>query len=415
MDGFLFTKKKEEYYFHFFFIFQEIKMQPTLKQQQYIETIHNRGKNIRINKKFGGLDLQKFDMELPDGFQNQFAGATQFKKQSSSPTKVFKTKLDGKDYYVKVFHIPEDFVYDKDDMEASLLYEKEVYRYLRSKAVGNKDIKNHFIQMKLSAKDPEKKLGFLFTQDTKGVPLYLIQRSKHSLEKNFNDFRHTISARFVANIFTQLLYVIYLSQSIHLVHNDLHFGNVLIVKDNVHNKKYEMFGRVFDLVDHPYTIMVYDFDMASIIDPMHLQNPFRQRLCKEYGRCKDYLQTDLYVWLLHLLDSPSTWSFASLGEKERYTQLLSVFKTALKTDVKQTEWYKKLYRLLFPIKTAQSEAIEMIEKKNQKYRALHRYPQPIFHVSCKDYNPATLLCKHPMKPINQDKITGAWHKAFISL
>ena len=414
-------------------------MQPTPRQQQYFETIHNRGKDIRINKKFGGLNLQKFDMELPDGFQNQFPGAIQFKKQSSSPTKVFKIELEKKEqkedekkeqkddekkeqkkdeYYVKVFQIPDedDFSYDVDDVDASLLYEKEVYRYLRSKAVGNKDIRNHFVQMRLSAKDPERKLGFLFTQDTKGVPLYIVQRSNRSLAKNFNDSRHKISARFVANIFTQLLYVIYLSQSIKLVHNDLHFGNILIVKDNVNNKKYEMFGREFKVVDHPYTIMIYDFDMASIIEPVHLQNPFRESLCKEYGRCKDYLQTDLYVWLLHLLDSPSAWDFASLGERERYTQLLYVFKNTLKTNVGATTWYKRLYEKIFPKKSVQTEAIQMIEKKNQKFKvASDTYPQPIFHVSCKEYNPTTLLCKHPIKPINQDKITGAWHKAFTSL
>lgn len=390
-------------------------MQPTSNQQQYIETIHNRGKDIRINKKFGGLDLQKFDMELPDGFQNQFPNATPFKKQSASPTKVFKTKLDDKDYYIKMFKITDDYLYDEDDVEAALLYEKEVYRYLRSKAVGNKDIKNHFVQMLLSAKDPVKKLGFLFTQDTKGVPLYLIQQSKRSLEKNFNDFRHTISARFVANIFTQLLYVIYLSQSINLVHNDLHFGNVLIVKDNINNKKYEMFGKEFKVVDHPYTIMIYDFDMASIIDPMHLQNPFRQSLCKEYGRCKDFLQTDIYVWLLHLIESPSTWDFASMAEHERYIQLISLFKNALKTNVQATTWYKRLYERVFPKKSLQTEAIQMIEKKNKQYKSSETYPPPIFHASCSEYNPYKRVCKHPIKSINQDKITGAWYKAFLSL
>jgi hypothetical protein len=155
--------------------------------------------------------------------------------------------------------------------------------------------------------------------------------------------------------------------------------------------------------------------MASIVEPSAYQNPFRESMCEELGRCKNYLPTDLYVWLVHLLNSSTTWEFANDTERVEYIRVLNIFKKAVKTDFRQALWYKKFYKEMFPKKTAQSQAIQMIEQKNMVSRTIAKYPPPIFHASCKNYYPSQSRCQHPSKPIDNQKITNAWYEAFTSL
>lgn len=378
----------------------------TTKQKQYIEKIIHGRQFIKIDKHFNNLDLNHFDMELSNDFERKFPGSRQFKKDSSSPTTVFKTTIDGKEYFVKVFHIKNQRKFNQEDPDNALLYEKEVYRYIRSKAVKNKDLKTHFIQMLLSAIDKRTRMGYIFTQDSGGVPLYLIASNRMALAEYFNDKQHNITAQFVANVFTQLLYVVYLLQSIHVVHNDLHFGNILLVKDNINTKQYEMFGQVFHVNNHPYTVKIYDFDMASIVEPTEWSNPFRAGVCEDYGRCADYLLTDLYVWLLHLTTSPETWMFVSNKEKLFYTKIIRLFKKNL--QLKPKSFLQRLFR---NNKTLQSQVVQMMERKSELHQR-DMYPNPIFYASCDSYR--TDFCRHPSTPMDPLKLAKAWKDALMS-
>lgn len=387
------------------------------RQQQYIEMVLNNRQLIKIDKKFNNLDLDRFDVELYDNFNRKFPGSIQFKKDSASPTRVLKSKVAGKEYFVKVFSIPptEKRQKDTEDQLSSLLYEKEIYRYIRSMAVRNKEIKKHFIQMLLSARDRKNNWGFIFTQDSGGVPLYKIQQNNSSLLEYFKDPKHRLNAQFVSNIFTQLLYVIYLLNSINIVHNDLHFGNVLIVRDNIESKEYEMYGQKFVIRDHPYSLMVYDFDMASIVSPPEWSNPFRAEICEDYGRCKDYMATDLYVWLVHLLESPDTWDFISVFEDRKYTEIVNRFKKAMRSSTSRG-FFQRLFKKQDP------SQLDMIQRKTSQYiqymskpskQQQWKHPPPIHHASCQKFKPDS-KCAHPSKPIEGDKIASAWSAA-ISL
>lgn len=381
------------------------------RQQQYIQMILNNRQLFRIDKKFNHLDLNKFDVELSENFRQKFPGSVQFKKNSSSPTAVLKTKVGGKEYFVKVFNLPlpKKEATPPLDIESpimSLLYEKEVYRYLRSVAVKNKEIKKHFIQMLLSARDQKTNMGFIFTEDSGGVPLYKIQSSEEPpLSKYFNDVKHTITAQFVSNIFTQLLYVIYLLNSINVVHNDLHFGNVLLVKDNIENKEYEIYGYKFMVKDHPYSLKVYDFDMASIVDPSEWRNTFRAGLCHDYGRCKDYIYTDNYVWLVHLLE-PNTWQFADKIEKQKYILVVDYFKKVFKSKaIASKGFFQKLFGAV-----ATTSPIDIIQSKH----IAKQNDPPIFHASCQVFMERQ-KCIHPSKPVQGAELASAWSSAISIL
>lgn len=383
------------------------------KQQQYFQDILSNKQLFKINKKFDKLDLDNFDVELSGNFQQKFPGSVQFKKNSASPTKVFKTTVAGKEYFIKVFDLPKkaaDPNIDIEDPLISLLYEKEIYRYIRFNAVKNKEIKKHFIQMLFSARDQKTNKGFIFTEDSGGIPLYKIQSSKQSLSQYFKDVKHTINAQFVCNIFTQLLYVIYLLNSINVVHNDLHLGNVLIVKDNIETKEYEMYGYKFIVNDHPYSLKVYDFDMASIVDPPEWNNRFRAGMCKEYGRCKNFLYTDNYVWLVHLLESPNTWRFVNEIEKQKYVLVVDYFKKISKS---LSTTSKGFFQKLFGSATTVSP-IDMIQRKRIARQQYQNDP-PIFHASCQVFKPYQEKCIHPSKPVQGDQLANAWSSAIFLL
>ena len=292
----------------------------------------------------------------------------------------------------------------------ALLYEKEVYRYIRSKAVENKELLKYIVPMRLSAVDRKTHTAYIFTQDTGGIPLFKIAENSHSLEKYFNDFQHTITAKFVSNIFTQLLYVIFLLQNIQIVHNDLHFANILLVKDNVNNKKYEMFGQVFQVENHPYSLMIYDFDIASIVSPSSLNNPFRPATCAKSGRCKDYLYTDLYVWLVHLIGASHAWDFVDSTEKRRFYELVVRFKSDVKKSKSKGifDWLFRWYK-----NSEQFQVIHLIQKKKILSKSLPNYPPPYFHASCKGIRPDMGLCTHFPKPVDGRRLAEAWNQAQI--
>jgi len=385
----------------------------TSRQQEFMEMLFHQGKTIKINKKFNGLQLDYFDLELQEEFQKQFPGSIQFRKHSSSPTRVYKTEMDGQEYYVKAFKMPQKeqekkVSLGKDDPLRTLLYEKEVYRYIRSKAVDNKELLRYIVPLRLSVIDRKTNTGYLFTKDTGGIPLFKIAENSHSLEKYFDDPLHTLTSQFVCNIFTQLLYIISLLQTIQVVHNDLHFANILVVRDPRPKKTYEMFGQVFQVENHPYSLMVYDFDIASIVSPSSLNNPFRPATCAKSGRCKDYLYTDLYVWLVHLISAPRVWDFVDPTEKRRFQELLDRFKTDMKRSKSNGifgwlfGWFKN---------SEQYQTMNLIEIKHDLSRSLPNYPPPYFNASCKGFRPDIGLCTHFPKPVDGKRLAGAWHNA----
>lgn len=388
---------------------------PTSKQQEYIERLFHHGKAVKIDKTFDEkLKLDHFDLELSGPFQKEFPGSVQFRKHSSSPTRIYKTTIEGKDYYVKAFEVPRQQdktnSQGKDDPLKALLYEKEVYRYIRSKAVQNKELLKYIVPMWLAAVDRRTRTAYLFTQDTGGIPLFKIVENSHSLEKYFKDFQHTITAQFVSNIFTQLLYVISLLQNIQIVHNDLHFANILLVKDNVNNKTYDMFGQIFHVKNHPYSLMVYDFDIASIVSPPLLNNPFRSATCTKSGRCKDYLYTDLYVWLVHLISASHTWDFVDTTEERRFKELVDRFKADVKKSKSKGifEWLFRWYK-----NSEQFQAIHLIQMKKDLSKSLPNYPPPYFHASCKGFRPDMGLCTHFPKSVDGRRLAEAWNQAQI--
>lgn len=230
-----------------------------------------------INKKFTGIDLFYYDEvwnpprqaqnQINSFFQKQFSQLKQIQKKSASPTIVYRGLYKGRKIYVKSFKCGKDKeeLFKKLEVKEQILsYEKEVYRYIRSVADKNDEIRQHFIQMLFCAKDATNGRAYIFSQDSGGKPLY------YYLFNNTN-------VEFVKNVFTQYLHLLYLLHNVlHIYHNDLHLGNIMVIKDKQPTKTYSFGGKNFKLENHPYYLMVYDFDRSSIFSPYSYRNVFLQ-------------------------------------------------------------------------------------------------------------------------------------------
>lgn len=254
-----------------------------------------------VQKRFKGVNLFYYDetwrtpqqktKQKSSFFQQYFPELKQITKESASPTIVYRGMYKGRSIYVKSFRcgVDEKQFESLPNSYQRLSYEKEVYRYIRSVAEKDDEIRKHFINMLLCARDDTIGWAYIFSQDSGG--------------KTLNDYmKEDPSCSFMKNIFTQYLYVLHLMHNkLHIVHNDLHFGNMLVVRDNQPSKSYTFGGKTFHLENHPYHLMVYDFDNASIYEPPSYRNPFLNEFCKYLGRCNDYPQTDLYIFTMALV------------------------------------------------------------------------------------------------------------------
>jgi hypothetical protein len=358
-----------------------------------------------------------------------------FTKNSASPTTVYKTKVADKDYYVKVFDLKDDNYLPRkqqsEDPLRALLYEKEVYRYIRSKAAQNKELRKYIVQMLLSARDKMRKKVYLFTEDTGGVPLIAIKEYtqkkltpdyKYPLDYYFKDKVHTFSATFLCNIFTQWLYIVSLLQGIQVVHNNMYFGNLLLVKDNIAIKNYSIFGKTFVLHDHPYALKLYDFDQASIVDPKEWNNPFRLALCTEAGRCKDYLATDLYQWMVNMIISSkpdylcktiqgqqklcgwtNAWPFVDANEQSRYVAVVNHFETILRKSTPRG-FFQKLFSPQPP-----PSAVDLVQTRYTQW-STKRGAAPIHMASCEKIQNHG-FCKKFSKPLRGELVAEVWKKS----
>lgn len=301
-------------------VFQKIPISP---QQHSVPFLFQQD----IDKRFSGIDLFYYDEVWETTrqniqakkyfFQQQFPELKQIQKDSASPTIIYRGVYKGRDVYVKSFYCGTDEQqFDHlDNDEKRLSYEKEVYRYIRSIAEKDDEVRKHFINMLLCAKDKGLGMAYILSQDSGGKPL--------------NDYmNNSMTLQFFKNIFVQYLYVLYLMhERLHIVHNDLHFGNVLVVKDKQPTKTYTLYGKTFHLENHPYYLMVYDFDQASIYEPPSYRNPYLYDFhCKKVGRCDDYPQTDLYIYLYFLL---MNYLFANVYDNANYVLLTIAFRLLL--------------------------------------------------------------------------------------
>jgi hypothetical protein len=195
-----------------------------------------------------------------------------------SKSKIYKGTVYGRPVYVKEFSLSD----------TGLKIEKEIYRYLRSLQYQadqplSSEYRKHFIVMLLCIKI-EGVRGY------RGDKMYII--SEDSGGESVGDFLNRLTGKVYmklqVKIMMEILYLIYLLHSMGIIHNDIHFGNIIIVKDDKNpTKTFTMYGKSYTITNYPYYLKMYDFDRSCISD----QNIMKDK-CK-YGKNK---QKDIFNW-----------------------------------------------------------------------------------------------------------------------
>lgn len=301
---------------------QRKQKQPQPYQQYMVPFLFQQS----VSKKFDNMNLFYYDEEWSPvrqgrsgrhaSFQDQFPNLQQVEKNSTSQSIVYRGTHKGRRVFVKSFvcgRSPAEFNALRDSVKA-LSYEKEVYRYIRHVSETDDEVRRHFIQMLFCAKDDVNGVAYIFSQDAGGKSLheYLTQGR--------------LSFAFLVGVMTQYLYLLHLlHDKLRITHNDLHDGNLIVVRDNQPQKTYTFCGRTFRLTDHPYTLMVYDFDMASVCQPPAWQNPFLTFMCHKYGRCPDYPATDFYIYLSILIDHSAPAQYKGGTDEVEHNLLITAY------------------------------------------------------------------------------------------
>lgn len=231
--------------------FDEIFRTPQMQKQK--QQVSSSQQKIRAD----------FDM-LQDKYNNVIA----FSKDSNSPSHIYKgTSPSGESIYVKAFSIPQTVSLSKSKLPIDkyagyrMLYEKEVYRRIRAAVDGHvrslhltdderEGIRTHFIRMIHSIVNPTIDRYYIVTEDTGG--------------QAFKDMKPKLDSATLKKMYFEILYILYLLRKLKIIHNDLHPGNIIVVKDGIPTKTFRMYDKEYTLTNYPYHLVAYDFDMSSI-------------------------------------------------------------------------------------------------------------------------------------------------------
>jgi serine/threonine protein kinase len=285
-----------------------------------------------------------------------------------SKSKIYKGTVYGRPVYVKEFSLSD----------TGLKIEKEIYRYLRSLQYQtdqplSSEYRKHFIVMLLCIKVE----GVRGIKDGK---MYII--SEDSGGESVGDFLNRLTGKVYmklqVKIMMEILYLIYLLHSMGIIHNDIHFGNIIIVKDDKNpTKTFTMYGKSYTITNYPYYLKMYDFDRSCISD----QNIMKDK-CK-YGKNK---QKDVFNWF-------ALWW---LPKDEYQTTYDHAFKKCWENFLRQLKNQIKGYRTL----------IRLLERNNSRRAGTfwsHFCPQNE-NDSCDDFKLDVLN--------NLETIVNAYNTAF---
>jgi len=198
-----------------------------------------------------------------------------------------------------------------NESNSQYIYEQKIYNYLFDKQKTNDAItKEHFIEVYDIFKIKGKILKQYFTIIT---PTYYKIFNNETycviVTKNYNAlslkefFKYTPTENIIIEIFFELLYSIYVMNTyLKIIHNDVHFDNILVIKEsNPKLKTYYINDKYFTRMSN-YSVKIYDFDLAyldgydnSILNTLHSD-----------GRYNDFNKArDMWIILLSLLHDNS--------------------------------------------------------------------------------------------------------------
>lgn len=267
-------------------------------------------------------------------------------KDSSSPSavvfgKLISTTID-KDAEFEDINVAVKIFLDIHHISnIGLLYEVEVYKYILDEIIlpgycmnfvpfigygkcnipDTTEIFPYFQQYDETFKEDYKEK--LMAHPSAGVNVLMTERMKNSM--NFHDFIMRQSEFSVATVLFQILYALTVMEKFRIMHNDLHFGNILIVEKEENVPMYfDIDGEKFSFETRfiPY---IFDWDYGYV-EPLGDNPRITKTLCGESGICNRYSpRYDLYILLCTLFYSIKKRGFNHLNNYLKQTYYTNLF------------------------------------------------------------------------------------------
>lgn len=236
---------------------------------------------------------------------------------SASPTIIGKGMYNGKPAYYKMFYNGNE-PNKKNSLISGLLYESEVYKFISEQ---NDDIQKYFIKFlyssnstlndlyrnriitnlrdsilleRMNALDIEynSTIHIIVTENSNSITLneFFNNLTDDSVQHNYN-----LMAKILTDIFELVFECIYvLNKKLHIQHNDMHFGNILIKHErNTYHPTNE--NKYFDSY---FKISVFDFDRAYHEGK---NNMLLDEFCDTGNGCNSLSLKDLFVFIQSLI------------------------------------------------------------------------------------------------------------------
>jgi hypothetical protein len=321
------------------------------------------------------------------------------------PKKISSSKsfiIHGK--YNKVIPIYCKLFYES---ESNLLVEKEIYEYVKEQSNIKPFIANHFIMPLWTFIEPidtVKKLLNNQSFDTfcnKSQTNHLKINGILTFDYNYDSFdtllKSTTDLDDIKFLIFELLYSIYVMHTeLDIMHNDLHFDNILATKiQNPIINKYIINGNEYK-ISKKYMVRIFDFDRSSKIQKFTQSSPIynnfiETEICKINGSCNKYSQKDIYILLVsiiriklqknsHIDETQINDIFEIISDNDKELQ------TAIINNLNQI---KKDQIVLQEIKTTYKTDDE-IQKEIQKYNESNPFKTIFWSAFCNinnDQNP----------------------------
>jgi hypothetical protein len=231
------------------------------------------------------FDLTYVDFKTTADINEFLASPIQLTKNSSSDSIVFRGLWQHTLVFAKTF----------EKRKVSLLYEKELYRYIKNtaSAIGlENEIKRHFILPKFSCEyGPMNRIASV-TEDSGGL----------SVARMIHDYQILSELEFLAILF-QLLCIITILHRLGISHNDIHDGNIIAKPGDAPFSSFSIHGKTYDILPHStkFICKIYDFDNSTYVNAENVK--LNGDFCNQTGICnrKD-TEKDVFnvLMLLHM-------------------------------------------------------------------------------------------------------------------
>ena len=292
-------------------------------------------------------------------------------KKTASKSIIVKGIYEGQDVFGK-FYINNDDITDFDDsLEeidfSGIIYEQQIYKYIRKKTEEHPEISEHLIASihdfeNISLYDyiHEESLALQLMQLLERDFYEIIFRYKYIKTKRrynmlFNGFL-LIDTKMISlvkylpqinqdnyiDIFFELLYSnLIMRNSLNIMHNDIHFGNIFIEQlDTPIEYKYTFLG-IKKI--KKFKVLLYDHDhnySERIVDIIPENKYINGFLCDEYGSCNVYNNKDGYVLINNIYYYKDL--LISKISKDKYIELFNIISSK---DLTYPNTYRK-YELI---------------------------------------------------------------------